>query len=116
MARSILTAQLPGPSGLAPVYGAADAAGSAFVNNGKRFLHVKNTSGSPVNVTIANPSLVDGQAAPARVVSIPATTGDKMIGPFPSVYTQGDGTGQVYVDYSAVTSVTVALIEVSPVS
>lgn len=115
MARSLLTAQLPVTSGLTPVYSAADAAGSAFVNNGKRFLHVKNGAGAPINVTIANPALVDGQAAPARVVSVPATTGDKMIGPFPSVYTQADGTGQVFVDYSAVTTVTVALIEVTPV-
>jgi|SRR5215467_10132438 len=114
MARSILTAQLPVTSGLAPVYSGADSNGSAFVNNGKRFLHVKNASGSPINVTITNPALVDGQAAPNRVVSVPATTGDKMIGPFPSVYNQQDGTNQVYVDYSAVTSVTAALIEVTP--
>ena len=114
MARSILTAQVPTTAGITPTFGAADVLGSAFVNNGKRYLEVKNTSGSPVNVTIANPALVDGQAAPARVVSVPATTGDKMIGPFPSVYTQPDGTNQVYVDFSAVTSVTVALFEIAP--
>jgi hypothetical protein len=69
------------------------------------FLYVKNASGSPITVTIDTPGLVDGLAIANLTVSVPATTGERMIGPFPpGIYNQADG--NVYVDWSSVTSVT----------
>lgn len=63
---------------------AVDAAnGNSFANSGDTLLRVKNGSGAPVTVTIAYPSPVDGQTVPSRTYSIPATTGDRLLGPFP---------------------------------
>lgn len=110
MARSVLAAQPVVTAGLAPVYGAADIAGSSFGNNGRRALHVKNASASPINVTITNQLTVDGLAVPNRVVAVPAGA-DRFIGPFGANYNAADSSG-VWVDYSAVATVTVALLEV----
>jgi hypothetical protein len=53
---------------------------------------------------------VDGLAIPDRVVAVPATTGDVLIGlGAGDAYRQPDGTA--FIDYSAVTSVTVAVIQ-----
>ena len=109
MARSTLAAQDCSTAGLAPTYAAADAAGSAFKNTGRNVLHVKNGSASSINVTIPIPGTVDGMPAPSRVVAVP-NGGERFIGPFPPVYTQADGTALV--DFSAVLTVTVALLEV----
>jgi len=110
MARSTRTAQVVTSAGLTEAFTAADAAGEQMAYNGRRALHVKNGNAGVCNVTISNPVLIDGQAAPNRVVAVPATTGDKIIGLQNSVYLQADG--NVYVDYSLTATVTVALIEI----
>ena len=113
MARTTLAVQQIERSGLAPAYSAANVDGHAVPNNGVTFIQVKNVSGSPVTVTIQLPQTVDGQTVPNKTVSVPATTGDRMIGPFtPALYNQPN-TDQVYVDFSAVTSVTVAALRLA---
>jgi len=77
--------------------------------NGRRVLHVKNQNAGSLTVTVRNPVLVDGQAAPDRVVTLLTAT-DKFIGLQSSVYLQADGNN--YVDYSISASVTAALLEV----
>lgn len=96
-------------TGLAPTY-AAVAASDTFQNNGAVLLHIKNTGGSPSNVTVTVATQVDGQVATPRVVSIPATTGDKMIGPFPPELYNDPNTGLCTVNYSVTASVTAAAI------
>jgi len=55
---------------------------------------------------------VDGLDVPDRVVSVTNGT-SKLIGPFlPSVY--NDGNGRVQINYSDITSVTVAVLRFSP--
>ena len=52
MARTTLTVQAIVRTGLSPVYSAANADGHSVVNDGKKtFVHVKNGSGSSMNVT-----------------------------------------------------------------
>ncbi|MGW4810550.1 hypothetical protein ACWEPB_02745 [Kitasatospora cineracea] len=111
----ISAAQPVTTAGLTPTFDNANAAGGSFGNNGRRIVRITNTSGSAVTATFNMPGTFDG-VAPAnggKQVTIPATTGDVTIGPFPaSVYNQADG--KVYVDFSAVTSVKWAVLEVQP--
>lgn len=108
MARTDLTPQQIGRTGLAPSYVSADGANqNAFLNDGRTFLHVKNGGGSSITVTIDTPITVDGVLAVGNL-AVGVTNGqERIIGPFPpNIYNQTDG--KVYVDWSAVTSVTVA--------
>lgn len=107
MARSALTVQTVALAGVTPSYSAANVDGHSFANDGDTFLQVKNTSGSAITVTLQTPATVDGVALTDPTVTVPATTGDKMIGPFPTrAFNQAGGV--VYVDFSAVTNVTCA--------
>lgn len=114
MARTDLTAQAISRAGLAPAFAAANVDGHSWANNGRQFLYVKNAAGAPITVTFPIPVTVDGQAVASKTVSVPATTGERLIGPFPAQYQQADG--DVWVDFSAVTSVTVALLSFTAVS
>lgn len=80
--------------------------GNKFANDGRTWLRVKNASGSPITVTVETPGSVDGQGIADLAVSVPATTGDVLIGPFTGNFHQ-PGTSDVYATFSAVTSVTV---------
>lgn len=87
---------------------AANADGHAVLNNGATFLIVKNAGGSGITVTVQTPRTIDGLAVAEYTISV----GDgetKAFGPFPKdTFNQpGPDAGKVYVDYSAVTSVTV---------
>lgn len=108
MARSALTIQQVARTGIIPSYGAANVDGNSISNDGQVFLHIKNGGASPINVTVQVPTQVDGMAITARVVAV-ANASEKMIGPFPpNLFNQSDGS--LYVDYSAVTTVTVAAV------
>mgnify|MGYP005823896815 CR=1 FL=1 len=110
--RTALVPQQITRAGLAPAFSAAVADGHSVANDGHVFIEVKNASGSAVTVTVQTPGMVDGLAIAELQVSVPATNGDKMIGPFPpGIYNQADGT--IYVDFSAVTSVTVAALRMA---
>lgn len=52
-------------------------------NDGKVFLHFKKTGAGACVVTIVTPGTSQGLAISDQTVSIPATTGDKFIGPLP---------------------------------
>lgn len=106
MARTALAVQQISRAGITPSYSAANADGHSVLNSGKEFLHVKNGSGSSINVTVQTPGTVDGQAIADRVVAVGAGA-EKMIGPFPPDTYNQPGTNTLYVDFSAVTTVTV---------
>jgi len=118
-----LTVQSIVQTGLAPVYSAASATGDTFQNTADEstFIHVKNAGAGAATVTV-NPFVNTVKAAGVGnvtvspvSVSVPATTGDRMIGPFPQ-YAFTDTGGNVNVAYSVVTSLTIAAIRVTPVS
>lgn len=114
MARSALAVQTVTITGLNPSFTAANVDGHSIVNDGRTVLYVKNGGAGSVNVTIQTPGSVDGNAIADRVVAVPAGE-DRIIGPFaPRVYNQQSGADAhaVYVDFSAVTSVTVAALRI----
>ncbi len=75
-----------------------------FTNNGRVFLHIKNTDASLCTVTVETPGLVDGLAIADRTFTVPATTGDVMAGPFsPKDYNTD---GNIRVTYSNITALT----------
>ena len=51
-------------------------------NDGNVFLHFKKTGAGACTVTIATPNTVQGLSIADQTISIPATTGDKFVGPF----------------------------------
>lgn len=113
MARTTLAAQDVLSTGLAPVYSAANVDGHSIANSGKEILVVKNGGGTSINVTVQTAALVSGLAVADQVVSVPAG-GERMIGrlstsAFNRAASDTDP-NTVYVDFSAITSVTVALI------
>lgn len=103
--RSALTVQnLSAATPITPVYVTPVADGHSFANDGKQFVHIKNSSGSTIYITITTPATVGGMAI-ADVNEAITTGTERMIGPFDPTYFNNSG-GTVYVDYSAI-SVTV---------
>ena len=111
MAVLVPTIQSFSRDGVTPTFGAANADGYALPGDGKTVIEVKNTNGATRTVTVDIPMVVDGLAITDKAVVVPATTGDKIIGPFPpGMYNQPSGTwqGYVLVTFTAVADVTVA--------
>ena len=110
-----LTLQNIDPSGLDPVYSAANASDTIKISTGQRvFLHVKNGGAGSINVTT---TAVKTSAAVAgvgnvtisnEVVAVPAA-GERMIGPFTEAFMDTDG--NVTVGYSGTASVTAAALQ-----
>jgi hypothetical protein len=88
---------------------AAAVGPDTFVNDGRTFLQFKNTNAASRTVTIDSTKACDQGFDHDQAVVIPATTGDELIGPFP---TARFGT-TVTVTYSAVTNLTVAAFKLS---
>ena len=110
MARTAITPQKATSAGLGPAYEPANVDGNSFRLAAGRVLHVKNGSGAPVTVTVPTPQTVDGLAVTDRAVSVPAS-GERLIAlGTQSVYRQSGGLA--YIDYSTVTSVTVAVFDI----
>lgn len=106
---ALLTVQQIGISGLAPTYSAVAASDTIPVGDDRVFLHVKNASGTTDTVTITDPGTTPaGSAATNPTVSVPITTGDRMIA-LPLALA-APATGLVTVSHSQTTSVTCAAV------
>ena len=112
MARDLPTTQKIVPTGLAPSLTAPTANGDA-IKPGSQFVWVNNASGGSINVTAQTPQKVEGLDVAENIVAVPAGT-QRLIGPFATgTYARPSGgadPGMVYIDYSAVASVTRAII------
>lgn len=106
-----LTTQVINLAGLGVTYGTA-AASTKIVCGERTFLHVKNAAGSSMTVTLTSTAKVRGQAAADVVITVPATTGDMMIGPITPDLFAGPTDGLAAVVYSSTTSVTVAALRI----
>jgi hypothetical protein len=112
MATVALVPDVMTEAGLAETVNAGLSTANTYTvrNNGKTFLHVKNTGGTACVVTINAPGTIAGHALAAGTVTVPITTGDKLIGPFPSaVY--DDVNHDVSFTLSFITGVTVAVVQ-----
>lgn len=111
-----LTTQAITRAGVGPTYAAAAGGGDAMAVGSGMFLHVKNASGSPITVTLVVPAARTYEpnvAITSPTVSVPATTGDRMIGPVDGATFSDPTTGLCTITYSGVTSLTVAAVQLS---
>jgi hypothetical protein len=112
------SSQNVGESGLTATYNAANAGGDEFVNDGMIILHIKNTDGSEhtVTVTAQNTSeTVPGYGSMTKSnasVAVPATTGERFLGPFP-IRGFNDTNGKCQITYTSATGMTVAVLRVN---
>lgn len=106
---ALLTVQQIVIGGLAPSYGAVAASDTIPVGDDRVFLHVKNASGTIDVVTISDSGTTPaGSAATNPTVSVPITTGDRMIA-LPLALAN-PATGLVTVSHSQTASVTCAVV------
>jgi hypothetical protein len=105
---AVIAPQVVQVAGTAPTYAAASAGGDTVAAGDRTWIHVKNGSGSPVTVTIVTPGTVAGLAIADITVSVPATTGEKLIGPLTASLV-GD---PAQISYSASATVTVAALSI----
>lgn len=102
-----LTVQTPNVVGITPTYAAGASGGDtvATLAGARYLLHLKNTSGGALTVTLDDPTsqVPAGTLAaafnPDITVSVPATTGDKMLLLDASRFR--DATGNWNITYSA---------------
>lgn len=107
-----LVQQVVSLAGTTPSYSAA-VASTTVVCGDRSFLHVKNTAGSSMTVTITATNKQRGQSVADLVVTVPATTGDKMIGPiFADLFASPADGVSASITYSSTTNVTVASLAI----
>lgn len=103
-----LTVQTSNLAGLNKTYVSADVAGDTFLNDGQTYLFVKNAGASSINVTVTAVTQCNHGSLHNVVVAVPAGA-EVQIGKFdPARF--NNASGLVSVSYSAVTSVTVAVV------
>lgn len=110
MARTALATQTATEAGIIPSFTAANSEGHSIATG--VMLYVKNGGGGSINVTIQTPATFRGKAVAETVVAVGAGV-DKIIGGLdPASYKRptAPDAGKVYVDFSGVTSVTVAAL------
>lgn len=111
MARVSVSTQKIVGDGLTPALTAPTVDGDT-IDAGAVALMVVNGSGASINVTVQTPATQSGLAVAENIVAVPASA-TKLIGPFPKgTYARPSAPdeGKVYVDYSAQTSVTRAVV------
>lgn len=91
---------------------AAAGGGDSFPNTGTELLVIQNTSGSIITVTMVIQSTVDAQTVTSRTFTVAATTGLKIVGPFPTTI-YNDTNSRVNLTYSGVTNLKVCPVKPS---
>ncbi len=88
--------------------------GVSFVNTGREFLVVSmGSTASTITENIGATVLGQAVAAPTTAPTVSVIS---VLGPWPSQFDQGDGTYSVLLDFSAVTGISVALLQMVGVS
>lgn len=106
-----LTKQTIDRDGLKPSYSAAASGGDQWANGGRDMIHVKNGDTASHTVTVASQlsSFPQGASKSDVAVSVPAGE-ERFIGPF-AKGAFNDSAGNTQITYDAVTSVTIAVME-----
>lgn len=109
MADVALSTQVIDVDGHSPTYTSPNTTDTYKTpNDGRTFYHARKTGAGSCNMTIATPIAPGGLSVADRVVVVPATTGNVMIGPFPrTVYGE-----ELAVTFSEVTGLTVAALRI----
>lgn len=111
---ALLTTQVVTRAGITPSYTAASAT-DTFTPGSDVFIHAKNTNAATRDLAFSinntNPTYPNVTYAMVAV-TIPATTGDKMIGPFPSGVFADPTTGVCTITPTVTTNVTYGAFKV----
>lgn len=95
-------------TGVAPTFTAV-AASDVFPNDGKTYIEVKDTNAAADTCTVVAQSTCNQGVLHDSVTTVPATTGDRVIGPFePTRF--NNSSGQCTVTHSQVAGVTIAVV------
>lgn len=115
MARTALTPVEAADEGAVWALAAANVDGHMIDGDGDIVLFVLNGSGGSINVTVQTAATEDGLAVAEQIVAVAAGV-QKVIGPFrPNTYNRASGDtdgGKVYIDFSAVATVTCKALKV----
>lgn len=107
---ALLSIQQVAITGTTPTYSAVSAS-DTVVPDERCFLIVKNGNAAADTATVVVPGTIYGQARPDVAVSVPATTGERWIGPL-----AGDladpATGLITITHSVTATVTCALVRI----
>ncbi|MBE0467605.1 MAG: hypothetical protein IBX71_10345 [Candidatus Desulforudis sp.] len=110
MARAAVSPQASSHAGITPTWTAPTADGIMIPGDGQTKVMVRNTNASPCVVTVQTPEKRSGLDVAEREVTVPATTGERDIGPFPAAtFNRPSGVadaGKVYIDFSIQSGVT----------
>ena len=111
MANYDVTVQLITRASIMPTYSGSLTTTDTYLvpNDGKTILHFKKSGAGACTVSIPIVTTVDGQTVAVRTFSVAATTGDKMVGPFPPG-TYNDGNGKLSATFSEITGLTIAAL------
>jgi hypothetical protein len=114
MAQIRLNPEKPSDLGLAATYNGGLTTTDTYLirNTGLMALHVKKSGAGVCVVSITPQRTFKGKTVPAQTVSIPASTGDKFIGILPTEL-YSDSNGDVYVTFSDITGLTMAIIDLA---
>ena len=107
---ALLSVQQVSITGTTPTYGAV-ASTDTVVPDDRAFLIVKNGNASPDSCVVVVPGTTYGQANPDVAVSVPATTGERWIGPMVPALADPT-TGLITITHSVTATVTCALVRV----
>lgn len=116
---AVLTVQDTSLVAVAPNMQALASGGDSFPNNGLVLAHFKSTAGAPIVVTaddVGTPAPAGAvQFDPNVTLSVPATTGERVWGPFPP-WRFNDANGRVNLTYGTnpPTGLTLALYRLRP--
>lgn len=110
MSRTALTPQIFAPGGLTPTTVTPDASGVSFRNTKRAVLQVTNGAGSSITVTPVIGGQVEGVSVTSPAITL-AAGATAFYGPFDTDYNQPGLHDTAYVNFSAITTVTVALLE-----
>jgi hypothetical protein len=102
-----LTTQVIVRTGITPSYAAVTGGGDACECGDDIYLHFKNTNAATYTVTLAIPSGSSGFSNVTytnTTVTIPATTGDKLIGPITAPLYRDPTTGLCTITYTGTTT------------
>jgi len=88
-----LTAEQVSKSGTIATYTSVALANTYTVaNDGRTMLHFKKSGAGDCVITVVTPGTIQGMAVADLTVTVPATTGDKFVGPFPmSLFNDANG-------------------------
>lgn len=112
MADVRLTPQIAPATGVTPTYTGSLLTTNTYLvrNNGRILLHFLKTGAGDCVVTIDTPGQVGGLDIEQQTITVPATTGDKMISQLtPNIY--NDSSGDINITLSEITGLTVAVLQ-----